>query len=59
MEQDAQQRRVFLNQLRQGVYYAKVRIGWAKGRLRDAEKDLNTRKRELEKWKKQARRKNR
>lgn len=41
---------IFLRQLKQGVHYARVRVGWAKGRLADAERELRARIPELHKW---------
>lgn len=46
----ASQHGIFLRQLKQGVRYARIRVGWAKGSLADAERELRDRIRELHKW---------
>jgi hypothetical protein len=41
---------IFLLQLKRSVYYAKIRRGWAVGRLADAEREVRQAERNLKKW---------
>lgn len=50
-----QQQKVFIKLLRDSVYSAKVRLEWAKGNVRAAERTLKKAKRDLAKWERKSR----
>ena len=50
IKEEEKRRKVFLAQLTLSVYSARIRVGWAKGKLRDAEGVLRKARRELKEW---------